>query len=165
MVRKRMSKDEFFKGWVLLTSQPWGRAYRGNDPEATIQLELYYRHVDKANPVVWQAVCEYHAQGDRWPSLTDIKASLVNNGGYVQENVLALPRHLRFDEAPWPLKACWTYQEEHGCTLKDAALAVLPVWCKENAHHEDYPDAVGFLGKAKQNFGITAKAGNVRVTR
>jgi len=150
-------------GWILLTSQPWGRFYRGSDVETTIQVELYYKHVDRANPVIWQAVCEHHAQGDHWPSLSELKASLVNNGGYFKADTIALPKHLRYEESPWPLRACFTYQEQHGGTLKEAALAVLPVWIKDNAHHEDYADAAQFLEKAKQNFGMKATAGNVRM--
>lgn len=162
MEQKRMTKEQFGVGWLILTAQPWGRYYRGNSVEATIQLELYYKHVDKANAVVWQAVCEYHAQGDHWPSLNELKQSLVNNGGYVERNTLALPSKFRFEEAPWPLKACWTYQQQHECSLKESVLAVLPVWIKDNPNHEDFVEASQFLEKAKANFGMTAQAGNVR---
>lgn len=163
MEQKRMSKEEFFKGWVLLTSQPWGRSYRGATAEATIQMELYFKHVDKANAVVWQAVCEYHAQSDHWPSLSELKQALVNNGGYIRPEQLAIASRFSFQEAPWPLKACWTYQGQHECSLKEAVLAVLPIWLKDNGQHEDYADAVALLEKAKQNFGVTGKAGNIRV--
>lgn len=40
-----MTKHEFLQGYGLLTIQPWGKLYRGNGPEATIQMELYYRQV------------------------------------------------------------------------------------------------------------------------
>lgn len=161
-MQKRMTKAEFGVGWMLLTAQPWGRSYRGATAEASIQLELYYRHVDKANPVVWQAVCEQAAQGDKWPSLSELKQSLVNNGGYVRPEQVAIPSRFSFQEAPWPLKACWTYQRDRECSFKDAALAVLPVWLKDNGQHEDYADAAQLLERAKQNFGMTAKAGNIR---
>lgn len=156
-----MTKPQFMTGWMLLTAQPWGKAYRTNTPEATIQLELYYKHVGRANHHVWQAVCEYHAQGERWPSLTELKTSLTNNGGYAHPDQSALPQYFAYTEAPWPLHALWTYQHEHGCTMKDAALAVLPVWIKENPHREDYIGASELLEKAKDNFGIKRQRGNV----
>lgn len=163
MEQKRMTKEQFGVGWMILTAQPWGRSYRGATAEATIQLELYYKHVDKANPVVWQAVCEHAAQGDHWPSLSELKQTLNNNGGYARPEQVVITSRFSFQEAPWPLKACWTYQKQHECSLKDAALAVLPVWLKDNAHHEDYVDAALFLEKAKTNFGVTGKTGNVRM--
>lgn len=164
MEQKRMTKEQFGIGWILLTSQPWGRSYRGATVEATIQLELYYKHVDKANAFVWQAVCEQAAQGDHWPSLSELKQSLVHNGGYPRPEQVAIPSRFSFQEAPWPLKACWTYQTEHSCTLKDAALAVLPVWLADNAQHEDYANAAQFVEKAKQNFGLPmGQRGNVSV--
>lgn len=161
-----MTTEEFLRGWSLLIAQPWGKLYRGNGPEATIQLELYFKHVNRANPHVWQAVCESQAQGDRWPGLAEIKTSLQANGWYAQEGVKQLTGPMGFDyqEAPWPLKACWTYQKEHKCSLREAALAVLPVWMKENRGHEDYEQAERFLKKAHENFGMpNRKGGNVRV--
>ena len=165
MSRTAMSREQFVAGWMLLTAQPWGKPYRTNSPEATIQVELYYRHVQYANPVVWQAVCEYHAQGEKWPSLHDLKTSLTNNGGYVHDEILSLPKYLRFEDAPIPLRACWTYQREHSCTLREAALAILPVWLSEHPHHEDYVDAARFLERAQANFGVTGTRGNVQVVR
>lgn len=163
-MKKRMTKEQFGVGWILLTSQPWGRAYRGNTVEATIQLELYYKHVDQANPIVWQAVCEHAAQGDKWPSLSELKASLVNNGGYVERDTRALPSRFQFEEMSWLLKAVWTYAQEHDCTVKAAALEVLPVWLKENPHHEDVGHVAQFLDQARANFGVIGKPGNVRAS-
>lgn len=161
-----MTKPQFLAGWMLLTAQPWGKAYRTNTPEATIQIELYYKHVSRANPVVWVAVCEHAAQGDKWPSLSDLKASLANNGGYAHGRTLALPDHTQGGEAPWPLHACWTYQREHGCTFAEAVLAVLPVWARENERHEDYHSALKLLNEARANFGIpqTTQRGNIITT-
>lgn len=161
-----MTKEEFARGWAILTAQPWGKSYRGNTPEATIQVELYYKHVNRANPLVWQAVCESHAQGDRWPGLAELKTSLQANGGYAREDVKKLegPFGFAWEESPWPLKACWTYQKEHECSLREAVLAVLPVWLKENIGHEDYDHAQRFLKKAQENFGMPRrKQGDVRV--
>jgi hypothetical protein len=86
-----MTKAEFSVGWMMLTAQPWGRWYRGDTAESAIQLELYYKHVSRANPKSWRSVCEQYAQGEKWPSLNDLKASLSNIGGYVQDGVKAIP--------------------------------------------------------------------------
>ena len=161
-----MTKEEFYRGWALLVAQPWGRTYRGKEAEATIQVELYFKHVNRANPIVWQAVCEAHAQGDHWPGLSELKTSLQANGGYQQvgQKQLEGPMGFAWDEAPWPLKATWTYQKEHDCGLREAALAVIPVWLKENLGHEDYHHAQRFLKQAQENFGGRRPGkGNVRV--
>lgn len=77
-----MTKPEFLAGYSLLTIQPWGKLYRGNGPEATIQAELYYRNVNRANHIIWQEVCESAASGERWPSISDLKAALQAKDGY-----------------------------------------------------------------------------------
>lgn len=162
-----MTTQEFARGWAILIAQPWGKTYRGNGPEATIQLELYFKHVNRANPIVWQAVCESHAQGDHWPSLSELKTALKANGGYQQDDQKQLegPMGFNWEEAPWPLKATWTYQKEHKCSLRDAALAVIPVWLKENLGHEDYEHAQKFLKQAQENFGIRNRMpGDARVS-
>lgn len=161
-----MTKEEFARGWSLLTIQPWGKLYRGQGPEATIQAELYYRHVNQANPIVWQAVCEQSAAGEKWPSLSDLKSALQANGGYRYDERQAIPllNALQWESAPWPLQACFTYQKEHECTLGEAARTVLPVWLKENPNHEDTGAAQRFLESAKKHFGLPSRrGGNVRV--
>lgn len=95
-----MTKAEFMAGYSLLTIQPWGKLYRGNSPEATIQAELYYRNVNSANPVVWQAVCESHATGERWPSLSDLKAAINALGGYRQDGQAAITHQPEYVECP-----------------------------------------------------------------
>jgi hypothetical protein len=159
-----MTKHEFLKGYGLLTIQPWGKLYRGNGPEATIQMELYYRQVSQANPVVWQAVCESHATGERWPSLSELKTALQANGGYRREQ-LAIEQDGAglWEEAPEPLAACFAYRTEHDCTLKEAYLAILPIWVQQNPNHADVEKAEALLEKAQENFGMPLnKAGNVR---
>lgn len=158
-----MTKPEFLQGYALLTIQPWGKLYRGNGPEATIQMELYYRKVNTAHAVVWQAVCEAHATGDHWPSLSDLKTALQANGGYRRDHVAIEHDGSQWDEAPEPLAACFAYRTEHDCSLKEAYLAILPVWITQNPHHVDVGRAESLLAKAKTNFGMpVSKAGNVR---
>ena len=159
-----MTKQDFLKGYALLTIQPWGKLYRGNGPEATIQMELYYRKVNTANTIVWQAVCEAHATGERWPSLSDLKTALQANGGY-KSALLALEhdRAGQWQDAPEPLDACFAYRHEHDCSLKDAYLAILPVWIAQNPHHAEIERAELLLSRTKANFGMPLnKAGNVR---
>lgn len=159
-----MTKQEFLQGYALLTIQPWGKLYRGNGPEATIQMELYYRHVNQARAMVWQAVCEAHATGERWPNLSDLKTALQANGGYSRKLVeIDVDRDSQWDEVPEPLAACFAYRTEHDCSLKDAYLAILPVWIKQNPHHADAGRSESLLAKAKANFWMSLnKAGNVR---
>lgn len=90
-----MTKEQFLVGWMLLTAQPWGRFYRANESQAAIQLELYYKHVNRANPKVWRQVCEHYAQGEKWPSLNELKLSLVNSRGYAQDGAKIIPHEER----------------------------------------------------------------------
>jgi len=161
-----MTKEQFLIGWTLLTTQPWGKPYRGTNPEAVIQVEFYYQHVNRANPVVWRAVCEAAATGGKWPSLDELKQSLTVNGGYVKEHqrLLQTPSRLAWEESPEPLNACFAYRKEHDCSYADAYLAILPVWLSQNEHHENYKKAQQLLEKTRKNFGLPrGMGGNVQV--
>ena len=95
-----MNKQEFMAGYAILTIQPWGKLYRGNGPEATIQAELYYKHVNQASGKVWQAVCEASATGEKWPSLSDLKTALQQQGGWRQEGQHVIEHTPEFVECP-----------------------------------------------------------------
>ena len=76
-----MNRQEFLRGWLLLTSQPWGRTYRSESSElgpspAKIQAELYYKALSATYPPAWHEVCEMLAGGDHWPSLSICKEAL-----------------------------------------------------------------------------------------
>lgn len=126
-------------------------------------MELYWRGVDRINPYVWQAVCAAHAAGEKWPSLGELKQTIFNNSKKTEPTAL-IERNptLEWQSAPVPLKLCFDHQQFHHCTLKEAALAILPEWLSENPHHEDYVQASLFFQKAQKNFGVNAKKGNIR---
>jgi hypothetical protein len=157
-----MTESEFQTGWDFLIAQPWGKPYR-EGAMAKIQLTLYWKQLKTNDPYVWQAVAEYAATGDHWPSLGELKQSIHLNSTRTPEGICARNATIPFQDAPWPLQICWTYQAQHHCTLKEAALTMLPAWLAENPHHEDYADARLFLEKAQQNFGLPLrKEGNIR---
>lgn len=158
-----MTKAEFIAGYSLLTVQPWGKLYRGNSPEATIQAELYYRHVNQANPHVWQAICEANATGERWPSLADLKNALQANGGYIQDGQAAIegPKELDWSEAPEPLDSIFAYAKANDCPITEAMRNVLPVWTRDNGTHEDIGRAKRLLANAQR--ATMGQVGNVRV--
>ena len=85
---------------MLLAAQPWGKTYRGQSPEATIQVELYYKHVNKANAESWQKVCEAAAIGEKWPSLSDLKSSLQHRGGWEQNGQVKIQHKPEYVECP-----------------------------------------------------------------
>jgi len=74
-----MTREEFAKGWVFLTVQPWGKRYAGTDGAANIQSELYYKRFAYVNPYVWQGCCEVYASGDHWPSMDELRLAIANN--------------------------------------------------------------------------------------
>lgn len=158
-----MTKAQFLSGYSLLTVQPWGKTYRGNTPEATIQAELYYRHVNQANPHVWQAICEANATGEKWPSLADLKTALQANGGYVLKEQASIegPEALDWTEAPEPLDSIFAYAKANDCPVTQAVRKVLPVWIKDNPAHEDVGRAKSLLANASR--ASQGTVGNVRV--
>ena len=168
-----MERSEFLVGWLLLTTQPWGKTYRsttsslpGHEPNpAEIQQELYWKALQWVNPYIWEAVCEDFATGDHWPSIGELKTSIHHNTKQEPIGMLERNATLEWASAPWPLPIVFNYQKEAHSTLKEASLAVLPQWLAENAHHEDYADARLFLEKAQKNFGVQSKKrGNIRMT-
>jgi hypothetical protein len=74
-----MTREEFAKGWILLTVQPWGKRYAGTDGAATVQSELYYTRFGQTNPYVWRACCELYSSGDHLPSMDELRQTIANN--------------------------------------------------------------------------------------
>jgi hypothetical protein len=74
-----MKREEFLKPYLLLVNQPWGRRYLLNTPEGQAEAELYFRHLSMAHPVIWARVCEHYASGDKWPSLDELRTTIVHN--------------------------------------------------------------------------------------
>ena len=90
-----MTQAEFARGWKLLILQPWGWRYRGLDAqgrpteEARAQLEVYFAKLQWAHPTAWLHVADLYAQGNEWPSVTDLLRALRQvNGRFVT----ALPK-------------------------------------------------------------------------
>lgn len=78
-----MTRPDFLRGYLLLTTQPWGKAYRtvaivtdGEPNPAEIQLEFYYHALEKYEAEAWTATCEIRATGEHWPSIDALKLTL-----------------------------------------------------------------------------------------
>lgn len=77
-----MTLREFTQGWMLLTSQPWGRTYRndatmpGEPSPGDIQSEFYFHTFKAVDGSAWLKSCQQHATGDKWPSVDALKLSL-----------------------------------------------------------------------------------------
>ncbi len=80
-----MTKGEFLPGWAILTAQPWGKSYRGAAAEAAVQIEFYFKNFERCRAQVWQKVCEQAATGDRWPSVSDLKQAVAEQGGFAPD--------------------------------------------------------------------------------
>lgn len=81
-----MTKAQFIRGYLLLTSQPWGKSYRslaaytdGEPSPAEIQLEFYYASLCAYHHDSWVTTCEIHAKGEHWPSLDALKLTLKHH--------------------------------------------------------------------------------------
>jgi hypothetical protein len=160
--KTEMSWDQFIKGWMFLTSQPWGRQYRNDQPEAQIQIELYYKNVRFTNPYIWEAVCEAQAAGEHWPSIVELKQACHATAGFRTEQPKFGRSTVEWNEAPEPIAKMMDYAKTHDVTIREAAGKVLPQWIAGNPHHPDSVYAAEFLLKAKDNFGLnkTVQTGN-----
>lgn len=76
-----MTREEFTKGWALLTAQPWGRRYNGkeNISESELQFKLYYSRVASYSAAAWLKVSVAYASADKWPPLNELLNSLRNS--------------------------------------------------------------------------------------
>lgn len=79
-----MNRPEFGKGWMLLTTQPWGKQYRvmemvtGEPTPAMIQMEFYYRAFCNFNVEAWLKACEFYATGEHWPSVDTLRKTVAD---------------------------------------------------------------------------------------
>ena len=146
-----MTREEFGCGWTLLLAQPWGKWYRPDTDKtrAQLQYELYYKRLNKTNPYVWLAVCETYASGKDWPSILELKDTIRCNTPVEQVPLLDAPQP---DPEPWPLILVKHYQRKEGCSLAQAALAVLPKWIADNPADENVTCATEFLARATLKF-------------
>lgn len=77
-----MTREQFLRGYMLLTTQPWGKAYReapgasGEPSPAQIQAELYFQGVSAFHSDAWIQACTANAAGEHWPSLDTLKQAM-----------------------------------------------------------------------------------------
>ena len=78
-----MNRPEFLRGWLLLTAQPWGKAYRSEAAQtsqepspAKIQAELYYQTFQTVVADLWVKACTQQATGEHWPSIDMMRQAL-----------------------------------------------------------------------------------------
>jgi len=157
-----MDREQFYRGWLLLIAQPWGRLYqdRGNltveqRTTAQIQQELYFKRLAYCNPYLWESICESFATGDHWPSIDELKRSITANSPQEQPEQLVEPE---WTNGPEPIALVMAHAKREAVSIRDAALAVLPGWLKSNPHHADAYDARDFLKSANGYFGVTPRS-------
>ncbi|MDH5669814.1 MAG: hypothetical protein OEY86_17585 [Nitrospira sp.] len=156
-----MDREQFYRGWLMLVAQPWGRAYqdRGNltseqRTTAQIQQELYFKRLSFCNPYLWESIAEWFSTGDHWPSLDELKRAIQANSPIDKQAQLIEPD---WSNAPEPLALVMAHHKRELCSLRDAAIAVIPGWIKNNPGHIDRSDAQAFLESARGNFGVTPR--------
>lgn len=115
-----MNRQEFLRGWLLLTAQPWGRTYRSDNTNplnsepspAKIQCELYYKALCYAYVPAWLEVAELLAAGEKWPSITECKEALRH--AKAKPTVPVIEMH----------EAGWITQEEFGGDLYEIVKTI-----------------------------------------
>lgn len=153
-----MDREQFYRGWLLLISQPWGKLYQErmdmtNEQRATVQIqqELYYKRLSWSNPLIWESVCEWYASGDHWPSIDELKKTVAANSPQQKPEKAFEPN---WSHAPEPIAVMMAYAKREGVTIRDAALTVLPRWLTTNADHVDRDDVATFIESAQGYFGV-----------
>lgn len=158
-----MDYEEFYRGWLLLIAQPWGKQYQdrqGMTDEqrmtVRIQQELYYKRLAHCNPYLWESIAESYAAGDHWPTIDELKRTIAQNSPQPTQEQLVEPD---WKSAPEPLAIVMAHHKRESVTIREAALAVLPGWLQKNPSHSDAEDARLFLASAESFFGIKQKPG------
>lgn len=153
-----MDREEFYRGWLMLISQPWGRLYqdRGNvtteqRTTAQIQQELYFKRLSYCNPYLWESICESFATGDHWPNIDELKRAITVNSPADKSVALIEPN---WSLAPEPVALMMAYHKREDVSIREAAMKVLPGWIVNNPQHSDVEDARVFLKSAEGYFGV-----------
>ena len=116
-----MTRPEFLRGYMLLTTQPWGKAYRtgqqelGGEPSpADLQVEFYYQALEKYDAEAWQKACEVHATGDHWPSVDALKLTLKQH----------MPKRTALPGPGYGSRSEYVTKEEFGLNLYDTIKTI-----------------------------------------
>lgn len=157
-----MDREQFYRGWLMLVSQPWGRIYQDRGGHTTdeqraglqLQQELYFKRLSYCNPYLWESIAESFATGDHWPSIDELKRAITANSPTEQPAPLIEPN---WTMAPEPLALVMAHHKREGGTIRESALAVLPGWISSNLEHSDVIDARDFLQSATGYFGMARK--------
>ncbi len=127
-----MTREEFLAGWMLLTIQPWGRKYGGQDSTAKLQFEFYWSRLEKFHGEAWKVSCQLFAGGERWPSVDEIRHS-INTSLPPQCQITYAPDMVEKTEL---LQKIDIYRDQHACTMLEAAETVLPEFAKDHPEPE-----------------------------
>lgn len=99
-----LTRQEFLKGWMILTTQPWGKTYRATTVRAgeppspdSLQSEFYYRAFTQTTPEIWHRACQSVACGEYWPSIDTLRQAVKNLTP--ADNRVPLPPSLRIDNS------------------------------------------------------------------
>lgn len=127
-----MTREEFIKGWMLLTIQPWGKRYAGQDSTAKLQQEFYWSRLSAYHGPAWVATCEIYSGGDTWPSVDELRRTINHN----VPSRFQVTYQRGMAEKPELLAKIDVYRNHHGCTMLEAAEAVLPEYANEHPEPE-----------------------------
>ncbi|MGH7260164.1 MAG: hypothetical protein ACREI9_05715 [Nitrospiraceae bacterium] len=68
-----MKEIDFYRGWLVLLSQPYGKRYAEHDEEEKIQAAMYKKHLIRFSKEAWEeAVEKWVVNEKKWPTLPDL---------------------------------------------------------------------------------------------
>ena len=120
-----MDREQFYRGWLLLVSQPWGKMYQdqgsrmSDEQRATagIQQELYFKRLSYCNPFLWESICESFATGEHWPSIDELKRAIAANSPADKPTKLIEPN---WSLAPEPIALVMAYRKREDVSVRAA---------------------------------------------
>jgi hypothetical protein len=149
-----MTREEFAKGWVFLTVQPWGKRYAGADGAAMVQSELYYKKFCNTNAYVWQGCCEILAEGDHWPNIDELRQAIKNNTP--KSTTLYLPPQACAEDDYYPKQVVMAWKNHQGekKLLAFAEALLQPFLDNPTYGTVDKEKAVNYVVKLRQQEGV-----------
>lgn len=138
----------FYKGWALLTAQPYAAFLAYDDVKMQLQEGMFKRATASYDGQLWLRVVEHWIMHEtEWPKLPEILALL-------KSKLPAKTYQLTAPPAPEGYLPRQIYQREGklaGLTIHEAAIALIPEWLKTAQKGDpDYQRAQDFLRRAQE---------------
>lgn len=149
-----MDDLHFYKGWALLTAQPYAAFLGYDETKMSLQEGMFKRAVAQYDGALWCRVVEHWIMKEtEWPKLPELLALMKSKLPAKQYQLTAPPA----PENYLP-RQIYQYTKTHDVSIFDAALLLIPEWLKTAEKGDpDYQRAQDMLRRAKEHVSNKAK--------